>query len=43
MNGMELQDREFFGAVRESREPNACVEQVLPSCRVLNELKRTMG
>ncbi len=43
MNGIELQDREFFGQGCESREPNARVEQVLPPCRVLNELKRTMG
>ena len=30
MNGVELQDREFFGAIREGREPNASVAQVLP-------------
>ena len=30
MNGIELQDREFFAAIREQREPNASVAQVLP-------------
>jgi len=38
MNGIELQDREFFAAIREGREPNASVEQVLPCYRVLGEL-----
>ena len=43
MNGIELQDREFFAAIRENREPNASVEQVLPCYRVLDELERRMG
>ena len=43
MNGIELQDREFFAAIRENREPNASVEQVLPCYRVLDELERGMG
>ena len=38
MNGIELQDREFFSAIREHREPNASVAQVLPCYRVLGEL-----
>ncbi|MEJ2466352.1 MAG: Gfo/Idh/MocA family oxidoreductase, partial [Candidatus Thiodiazotropha sp.] len=29
MNGIELQDREFFAAIREGREPNASVANVL--------------
>ena len=33
MNGIELQDREFFAAIREGREPNASVAQVLPCYR----------
>jgi 2-hydroxy-4-carboxymuconate semialdehyde hemiacetal dehydrogenase len=40
MNGIELQDREFFAAIRERREPNASVHQVLPCYRVLAELER---
>ena len=43
MNGIELQDREFFAAIRERRETNASVEQVLPCYRVLNGLERHMG
>jgi 2-hydroxy-4-carboxymuconate semialdehyde hemiacetal dehydrogenase len=38
MNGIELQDREFFAAIREGREPKAGVLDVLPCYRVLNEL-----
>ena len=43
MNGIELQDREFFAAIREGREPNASVEQVLPCYRVLNDLERQLA
>ena len=43
MNGIELQDREFFAAIKEGREPNASVAQVLPCYRVLDELERRMG
>jgi 2-hydroxy-4-carboxymuconate semialdehyde hemiacetal dehydrogenase len=43
MNGIELQDREFFAAIRERREPNASVAQVLPCYRVLDRLERHMG
>ena len=43
MNGIELQDREFFAAIREGREPNASVGQVLPCYRVLHELEQRMG
>ncbi len=39
MNGIELQDREFFAAIREGREPNASVAQVLPCYRVLHQLE----
>lgn len=39
MNGIELQDREFFAAIREGREPNSSVAQVLDCYRVLNELE----
>jgi 2-hydroxy-4-carboxymuconate semialdehyde hemiacetal dehydrogenase len=43
MNGIELQDREFFAAIRESREPNASVSQVLPCYEVLHDLERQLG
>jgi len=37
MNGIELQDREFFAAIRERREPNSSVGQVLDCYRVLQK------
>jgi len=37
--GIELQDREFVAAIRERREPNASVAQVLPCYRTLRELE----
>ncbi|MDB6089310.1 MAG: putative dehydrogenase-related protein, partial [Gammaproteobacteria bacterium] len=40
MNGIELQDREFFAAIREKREPNASVAQVLPAMRTLDHLEK---
>ena len=39
MNGIELQDREFFAAIREGREPNSSVAQVLPCYKVLHDLE----
>jgi 2-hydroxy-4-carboxymuconate semialdehyde hemiacetal dehydrogenase len=39
MNGIELQDREFFAAIREGRESNASVAQVLPCYQVLHDLE----
>ena len=42
MNGIELQDREFFGAIREGREPNASVAQVLPCYQVLHNLEQQL-
>jgi 2-hydroxy-4-carboxymuconate semialdehyde hemiacetal dehydrogenase len=43
MNGIELQDREFFAAIREDREPNASVAQVLPCYRILNRLEKQLA
>jgi 2-hydroxy-4-carboxymuconate semialdehyde hemiacetal dehydrogenase len=43
MNGIELQDREFFAAIREGREPNASVAQVMPCYRVLHTLDRALA
>ena len=42
MNGIELQDREFFSAIQEGREPNASVQQVLPCMRTLDALERDL-
>ena len=43
MNGIELQDREFFAAIREGREPNASVSKVLPCYRVLAMLEKQLA
>ncbi|NKB63235.1 MAG: oxidoreductase [Gammaproteobacteria bacterium] len=40
MNGIELQDREFFAAIREQREPNCSVASVLPCYQVLHALEQ---
>lgn len=42
MNGIELQDREFFAAIREGREPNAGIAQVLPCYGVLHQLEQQL-
>jgi 2-hydroxy-4-carboxymuconate semialdehyde hemiacetal dehydrogenase len=42
MNGIELQDREFFSAIQEGREPNASVQQVLPCMRTLDALEKDL-
>jgi 2-hydroxy-4-carboxymuconate semialdehyde hemiacetal dehydrogenase len=39
MNGIELQDREFFAAIRDGREPNSSVAKVLPCYKVLHDLE----
>jgi 2-hydroxy-4-carboxymuconate semialdehyde hemiacetal dehydrogenase len=43
MNGIELQDREFFAAIREGREPNSSVASVLPCYEVLHKLQHQLG
>jgi 2-hydroxy-4-carboxymuconate semialdehyde hemiacetal dehydrogenase len=43
MNGIELQDREFFAAIRDKREPIASVAQVLPCYRVLHQLEQQLA
>lgn len=43
MNGIELQDREFFAAIQEGREPNGSVAQVLPCYQVLHDLERQLA
>ena len=42
-NGIELQDREFIAAIREGREPNSSVAQVLPCYRVLDQLEKQLA
>ncbi len=43
MNGIELQDREFFAAIREGREPNSSVGKVLPCYRILHDLEQQLS
>jgi 2-hydroxy-4-carboxymuconate semialdehyde hemiacetal dehydrogenase len=42
-DGIELQDREFFAAIREGREPNASVSQCLPAMQTLDRLERSLA
>ena len=42
MNGIELQDREFFAAIKEKREPNSSLRQVLPAMQTLDRLERML-
>jgi 2-hydroxy-4-carboxymuconate semialdehyde hemiacetal dehydrogenase len=42
-DGIELQDREFFSAIKEKREPNASFAQILPAMQTLNKLDKDMG
>jgi 2-hydroxy-4-carboxymuconate semialdehyde hemiacetal dehydrogenase len=40
MDGIEIEDREFIAAIREKREPNSSLAQVLPCMRVLGTLEQ---
>lgn len=42
MNGIELQDREFFAAIKEGREPNSSVGKVLDCYKVLHDLEQQL-
>ncbi|MET0829445.1 MAG: Gfo/Idh/MocA family oxidoreductase [Microbacterium sp.] len=43
MNGIELQDREFVTAIREGREPNSSLRQVIDCYRVLAALEEQLS
>ena len=43
MNGIELQDREFFAAIKDGREPNSSVAKVLPCYQVLHDLEQQLN
>jgi len=43
MNGIELQDREFFSAIRDRREPQSSLAQVLPCYRILHQLEQQLA
>jgi 2-hydroxy-4-carboxymuconate semialdehyde hemiacetal dehydrogenase len=40
MDGIELEDREFIAAIREKREPNSSLAQVLPCMQVLDRIEK---
>ena len=42
MNGIELQDREFFAAIRDNRQPNSSVASVLACYQVLHDLEQQL-
>src|SRR5258708_13642493 len=39
MNGIELEDREFFAAIKEKRQPKSRVAHVLPAVATLHKLE----
>ena len=41
-DGIELQDREFFAAIKEKREPNSSFAQILPAMQTLDRLDRSL-
>jgi 2-hydroxy-4-carboxymuconate semialdehyde hemiacetal dehydrogenase len=40
MDGIEIEDREFIAAIKEGREPNASLAQVLPCMQVLHRIEQ---
>jgi 2-hydroxy-4-carboxymuconate semialdehyde hemiacetal dehydrogenase len=40
VDGIELEDREFIAAIRDGREPNASLAQVLPCMHALGRVER---
>jgi 2-hydroxy-4-carboxymuconate semialdehyde hemiacetal dehydrogenase len=43
MNGIELEDREFFAAIRERREPKSSLAQTLAAYQTLDRLEQQIG
>jgi 2-hydroxy-4-carboxymuconate semialdehyde hemiacetal dehydrogenase len=43
LNGIELQDREFFSAIKERREPNASVGQAFDAMLTLDRLEKCLS
>ena len=42
-NGVELEDREFFAAIHDGREPNSSVSQCLPAMVTIDRLERCLN
>lgn len=43
LNGIELEDREFFAAIAEKREPKSSIAQVLPAMQCLGRLEERLN
>jgi 2-hydroxy-4-carboxymuconate semialdehyde hemiacetal dehydrogenase len=43
MNGIELEDREFFAAIKEKRQPKSSVKDCLEAMRTLDRLEKVMN
>jgi len=43
MNGIELEDREFFSAINDGREPKSSLKQTLPAYQTLQRIERQIG
>ena len=43
MNGIELEDREFFAAIKEKRQPKSSVKECLDAMRTLDRLEKDMN
>jgi 2-hydroxy-4-carboxymuconate semialdehyde hemiacetal dehydrogenase len=43
MNGIELEDREFFAAIKEKRQPKSSVADVMPSMKTLHQLEQQLN
>jgi len=43
MNGIELEDREFFAAIKQHREPKSSVKQCLDAMRTLHRLEQELN
>jgi len=43
MNGIELEDREFFAAIKDKREPKSSVKQCLDAMRTLDRLEKDLN
>ncbi len=43
MNGFELQDREFIAAIKEGREPNASVDQLMQTMEIMHEAEQQLN
>jgi 2-hydroxy-4-carboxymuconate semialdehyde hemiacetal dehydrogenase len=43
MNGIELEDREFFAAIKEKRQPKSSLDLVLGAYQTMERLEKQIG